>query len=59
MKIKKAIEVLSNYNHYVLPGLSASEETAIKLSIEALKRHMLRRQVGYRDDKLSLPGETK
>lgn len=59
MTIEKAIELLTDADHYntILPTLD--EKDALRLGIEALKREqLLRREVPYDRDGL-LPGETK
>jgi len=59
MKLQKAIEILADSAYSGVTTFNQDFKDATKLGIEALKRHKLRRQVGYRDDKLLLPGETE
>lgn len=59
MKIEKAIEVLEDILRQVKPGDPPDEHDAVKLGVEALKYHLLRRKTVDAVGSPLLPGETK
>ena len=59
MTIDEAIKSLTGFRQQESSLLGSEFTQATQLGIEALERHKLRRQVGYRDDRLSLPSETE
>ena len=58
MKVTKAIEILEDILRYVKPGDPPDEHDAIKLGIEALKRHRNRDYLTYNEVHELLPGES-
>jgi len=58
MKVTKAIEVILHLNRWSSNYLSADEMDALKLSLEALKRHRNRDYLAYNELHELLPGES-
>ena len=58
MKITKAIEILNDILQHVEPGDPPEEHDAVKLGVEALKRHRNRDYLTYNEVHQGLPEET-
>lgn len=59
MTIEKAIEILEDDLNYCVSGLTPDFLDAIKLGVEALKRHQVLTKHPYFQGLQPLPGETE